>query len=413
VSAARGPGGQAAWLEGLAARLSAPAGEAPYWSDGEARVCRSLALAALRQRDLGKLEQVGVAFGGFPTRRCGKDESDLLWEAAGDPQAFGFGLILESMQSAELSDWAREAKPGETERWALGAWLRSGLVAPAFLEARVEYDNVGALRHALSVVGRSSSCPLAAAFGRDCPQALALILSDPDRMSALADLEPQGSMGDQKGLGIKNARERSLACGARMEQTLIWQALACGATRCASMLVWTTQFAAGLEAGRLGWSIMGNFQMTFEDMEDDPSRKRLEGKPATSGALLVDWVVRELTRLQTRRERPDYVQGLWSWLREAAAAAPEGVKKAPLDGSGGWPAACLGALSGGQGAGQEQRRVQQVREWVEFYASQGFEIDAGACAKACEKTAPEAAEWILLRDALSAERPRRSGPKAL
>ena len=168
------------WILDLAGELSAPPQiEPPEWTREERLACRALALAALRQRDLPALNAAATAFGGLPMGCQDGDSGDLLWVAAGDPEAFGFGEMIGWMLPRAALAWEKRCErdrkegrdPWGDESWGLGAWLRTGMIFPALSHAELDERYPRQAGHELTSAAQMRSAPVAAALARDCPMA--------------------------------------------------------------------------------------------------------------------------------------------------------------------------------------------------------------------------------------------------
>ena len=220
--------------------------------------------------------------------------------------------------------------------------------------------------------------------------ALAKILNEPGLRQALASLEPSGSM-EGAFLPTREAREMAGLRGAQMEATLLWQALASGAGKCAMLLSRVPEFAKALEPGRLGWSMRGNFALSrgVEESSHASARADLETQPWAS---LPHWVAGELLTSQAHGSLSEAGRSIARWLNEAANHAPESAKAQ------GWAQARLRWALGARDYSNRKSASERAIDALASCEAQGLAIDALACAAMCEKQAPEAARWIEARE---------------
>ena len=262
--------------EGIGALRASPR---THWTEEESLVCRARAKAALRSRRLDLLERVLDEFGGLAAGapRPSRDHigsrplMDLAWEAAMDPQAFGFAQVARGQWQALRALFARQDSQGE-EAKHLARWLRGGLggAIDRGEPASPVYAASGSWEH---------SCPVGACFAHDNPVALAKLLGEVDFFEALAGGEPKPAAKAPTRAcakfwegGAEAAKQepkegpllhRSMAGGmgkewlsrgAALEASLAWQAVACGAFGCAKLLLSIEEFASPMTPLALGCS---------------------------------------------------------------------------------------------------------------------------------------------------------------
>jgi hypothetical protein len=397
----------------LGALSKAPA---PSWSEEESAACRARVKAALRLRRMDLLDRALDDFGGAPlgAGRLGErgevKAGDLAWEAAADPQAFGFAKIVAGQKATFLETLAAERQaleesgqaPMSDEDWAalekkkVGEWLRGGASGAASRGPSAPWFAAQA--------ASAHSQPVAACFARDNARALACLLADRENFELLVLDEPkkprrpptkaqalfwqEGALGLMpKGLGdAEPLPHRSLAEGlgrewasraAALESSLAWQAVGAGAFGCAQLLLSIPEFgAAPMEPGALGCA-NAQTQRSREplgaglDDEEEPfglfEQARAWKRPAPS-ALRPDFrSVADQTVHPEDASREVRRQALLAWMvhhapESAKQARPglswpelwvarEALKMAKDQGAVPDPAACVRMLSEGARAG--------------------------------------------------------------
>ena len=244
------------------AKREALQGPAPKWSEAEIQVSTAMILAALRRRDLAALDQAERDFGGVPLQASkAKEFNHALWEAAGDPQGFGFGALTEKMRQQAL----REG--GSIE---VGKWLREGLLG----EKEPSYS--------LGSVAQSTCVPLMACFDRDNVAALGEILQNPQWLEALAALEPRPWASES------DAKHPLRLC-------LAWQAAIHGAPRCAAFLCKIEPFSHALlpwayEPERSRWEGLRPLQSQEAPSKAGLFEKVVASSVQSNGAVLSNWL---------------------------------------------------------------------------------------------------------------------------
>lgn len=378
------------------------------WSDEEIDAQSARIRAAFRMRDESMLEAALDVFGGLPPEssygsRRGNSIKDPLFISAEHPDAFGFERLL-SEREKELP-WIELPLDQQNEGLWLGAWLRKGIYGTGPDHVDAEPDDL----RDRSVLGHGLIAPVAAALCHDNPLAMASILSNEKRFKALLAMEPQGLLeelddGDAKAWYedvIKSEHGKPLA-----ERSLVWNAVACRAYRCAALLASMPEFAAPLcEARRHVAGADGFRENTHR------ANNTMRGVPFSEPNFFC-WALRK-----------GVAQGGSVWLSGDDSLAWRAMVESMVDGAsdsakswrgmgcGGWSDVLMVQL----GVGSMDAKGETGRERLEWCRSVlgrmsdlGFAMDWPALSKRCDKSSPMR-DWLALQGAAKgASKPGKS-----
>lgn len=263
-------------MKRMGASFAKPPMPTPYarlaWTSVEVATCQAMGHAALRLGSEARLASTIEMFGGLPLDLPGpgfgsgrSDGPCLLWRASSHADGFGFEMILAAVQDMAEAEAAtgclRHLDGGGS---FISRWLRRGLVNHG--EREDDDDAPLNVETAINQAAERSiyvSSPVGSCFGNDNPIALAILLSDPSRFGALLASEPSGvfvagALGREPCALLAKEAE---AQDAWMEKTLFWQALNCGAWRCAGLLASIPEFGAkALTPRMLGFAFAESYR---------------------------------------------------------------------------------------------------------------------------------------------------------
>lgn len=402
------------FLEKMAGSLdSRPANEfVREWSFEELAGFQSQAFSALRLKDEARLISTIKDFGGVPDGVEGNQ--DLLFLAARDPAAWGFGAIYEAVSS--LDPVLREER-----RAGVGAFLRSGIC----LAAGGLSGTSGVQRARQGVAdSRRFFRPVGACLAQDNPRALAWLLGDPDRFAALAKSEPAGRyVGERFELVDKvhhalrkyhgSAWAVAQSQDARLESCLIFQAVAAKAPRCAALLAAIPEFAmAALDPERLlGGANVSN--STFVSEQRWVAERGQEGSvPACRDqvSLLEEAIFPFGGSLFPSGENGAPDPNAWERaLKNLVQACPESAKKWRQRNGMGFPEVYLAVEVSASAKSDAQERDQRAMRMLSVFADSGFEIQWENMAQKlpCRATL---AEWLRIQGAAPLARDDGAAP---
>lgn len=368
------------------------------WSSEEVMVQTAMVGAALRFRDGGRLDRAIADFGGlidkryFARDRRGESIIDFLFSSAEHPDAFGFERLLAERES-ELAPEKR------LDTAAFGAWLRTGIYGSAKVEQN-NPDGENDIENSLSdrsVLGYGLIAPVAAALCHDNPIALANVLGQGDRIQALLAMEPEGlaqAMDDGAAMAWYSEPMNCDHGKPHVERSILWNAIASKAYRCAALLASIPEFAAPFCEARRHVAGSNGFR---EHMHR--ANNSMRGVPFSEPNFW-GWALRKGVD-QSGSIWLSGADGLaWrSMIESMVDGASDSAKSWRGIGCGGWSDIFMRKLGVGSIDAKDEKGAESL-EWCQSVlgrmSEHGFPMDWAALAKQCKKLSPMR-EWLVLQ----------------
>lgn len=376
------------------------------WTPEEVAAFQAWAFSALRLRDASRLRSTIEMFGGIP--EGSPENKDLLFWAAKDPDAWGFADIYRHVVSVDPV-LSAEARLG------LGAFLRRGICLAEGGRASASGKDL-----AVSSLRLSHECfyPIGACLAADNPAALAWILGDGSRFNALAAAEPRGRFEGDKFMSSAERRSSNILReyqaqtwriadeqDARLEKTILFQAVAGRAPRCAALLASIPEFSqSALDPERLRGGLNVNSSVFVSEVAWESGG----GGAAREQVSLFEMAIANFKKdFQpyppfTFSDFKEWEEVLARMIKASPAAAKEWRQQNGL----GLPEIYFATdaelirvgLDSGGGVRVSQNRERVLRIMMAF-ADCGFEVQWDLVASQCSK-APELAEWLRIQGAV-------------
>lgn len=426
-----GPAFSAALLAELAASLDSrnAADFVRKWSPQEVASFQAEAFCGLRIKDKQRIVSSIEHFGGIP--EGSDDNEDLLFLAAQDPSAWGFAEIYGSVAATDPLLRFEESQ-------GLGEFLRRGIALPG--DGRGSSGTLS-VRNTIGY-SRASFRPVGACLATDNPIALAWLLGDSDRFNALAATEPLGCFNGEAFTSNKEIRSLNLrdyhgrswlvadAQDARLEKSLLFQAVAARAPRCAALLASIPEFSqAALDPERLRGGATVENSVFISETGWDGGRDQA-ARPQVSVFEEVIFKFKDSAEFSSPGFGPRGHAPLREWellLERLVMASPSAAKKWRQSNGLGLPEIYFAVESASivsQARAYSRRQPsaaapaqERVMRQLAIFAAHGFDVQWEGMATQCERV-PELAEWLRIQgavvnasDGAGEPHPRRGAPR--